>query len=264
MPTYESVNISQQGHVQGLDTRPKPKPRQKPPVPPSQELPVPSSQELPEIEEHLAEFRKLLKLFINNRDGDINTIAACSLNFTARVLDSRGGSLLLKSHGVTLYIPPNALDTEQVIYVYVQRTLQPSPDDKSDGFVTPVVHCGTSGLKFNLPVILTFPVNVKDSSQWELNGVGQDSSTEPWTDISDCSRSDSVLFHDGLCTVTVDHFTGFAVVGRPSERRGASGTALQPLRVGVFNPQKGAIDPRSGCLQLRVRIWDESPQTVEV
>ncbi len=214
------------------------------------------NKELPEIEEELKSFRALLK---EQKDVDITKVVIGNVNFTGRMVDSRGGRLKLKSHGVNLYIPPGALgDEPQEIFIYVQQNLNTCHHTLEDGFVSPIVHCGTSGLKFNLPVILTFPVHVKDSSRWELTGVRQDSSTEPWADISDCSKDTTVLVNDNLFTVVVDHFTGYGAVGRPSK---SPASCLLPLRIKVYNSQQNAIDPVDGCAELRVYICDESPET---
>ena len=219
-----------------------------------------SCKELPEIEEHLVEFRKQLKQQGGCRD--VTSMVVSNLNFAGRMMDKKGGCLQLKSHGVVLYIPPDALgDGPQEIYIYVQQNLTSSSHTVKNGFVSPIVHCGTSGLKFNLPVILTFPVQ-SSSSPSKLMGVRQDSSTQPWADISDCS-SEVVLFHDGLCTVISDHFTGFGAVEQFDERP-VNGPHSVKLRVGVFIAQHGPLHPVNGCLQLRVRIWDESPETYEV
>ncbi|XP_071803965.1 uncharacterized protein [Asterias amurensis] len=219
-----------------------------------------SCKEIPEIEEHLVEFRKQLK----QQEGcrDITSMVVSNLNFKGRMMDKKGGCLQLKSHGVVLYIPPDALgDEPQEIYIYVQQNLKSSHHTVKNGFVSPIVHCGTSGLKFNLPVILTFPVQSKSSSP-KLMGVRQDSSTQPWVDSSDCS-SEVVLFHDGLCTVISDHFTGFGAVEQYDEEHPVTGPHSVKLRVGVFIAQHETIDPVNGCMQLRVRIWDESPETCE-
>ncbi|XP_033640563.1 uncharacterized protein LOC117300829 isoform X2 [Asterias rubens] len=227
-----------------------------PPVPakpPLSSLPPKKNKELPEIKKELKLFRKLLN---QQKDVDITKIEISNVNFTGRIVDSRGGRLQLKSHGVVLYIPPGALgDEPQEIFVYVQQNLTSS---SQNGFVTPIVHCGTSGLKFNIPVILSFPVHVKDSSQWKLSGVRQDSSTEPWADIPDCS-SDTILVNDNLCTVVVDHFTGFGLVGCPNVPQ----PSLIPIRIKVYNSQTNGIDPVHGCVKLQVYFCDESTETCE-
>ncbi|XP_071804354.1 uncharacterized protein [Asterias amurensis] len=234
----------------------KPAPHADPSVLAKAVPPVPAkrpNKELPEIEKELKLFRKLLN---QQKDVGITQIEISNVNFTGRIVDSRGGRLQLKSHGVVLYIPPGALgDEPQEIFVYVQQNLASS---SQNGFVSPIVHCGTSGLKFNIPVILSFPVHVKDSSQWKLSGVRQDSSTKPWADIPDCS-SDTILVNDNLCTVVVDHFTGFGLVGCPNVPQ----PSLIPIRIKVYNSQTNGINPLHGCVKLQVYFCDESTETCE-
>ncbi|XP_038051982.1 uncharacterized protein LOC119724820 isoform X2 [Patiria miniata] len=262
---------------------PKPKPKPKPPKPtprarsslmsqgpkqPSKDIikipPQPAEKlpkELPEIQLLVDEARKL----INNSEKNNSTkLIFTSVDFTAGLLDKKGGRLQLRYHGVTLDVPPGALEDVEMVYIYVQRSLEFSPIGE-EGFASPLVHCGLSGLKFKTPVVLTFPVHLEDPSAWELKGIQQDSSGTPWKEISSESCQDSlVVFKERLCTMVVDHFTLFGVSARPKELRGASGGSDEshgwlPLRVGVFLPSDKTT--MSGHLQLRVRIWDASQET---
>ncbi|XP_022092838.1 uncharacterized protein LOC110980454 isoform X2 [Acanthaster planci] len=231
----------------------------------SQDNCLPRSRELPEIQVLLDEaWEKLTTSDSHNS----STVAVTNADFTARLLDSNGGRLQLQYHGVTLDIPPGALEARRMVYIHVQRSLELSPTG-IDGFASPLVHCGTSGLKFKKPVMLTFPVHLEDSSAWEVRGVRtKDSLDAPWEDISESPHESLVTVKDQMCTMVVDHFTGFGLVVQPKPLRGASGESgttqgieCLPLRVGVFLPSNRLT--RSGHLQLRVRIWDRSQETTQ-
>lgn len=77
---------------------------------------------------------------------------------TAMSIDAEGGTLVIRNTGISLYIPPNALEEEADINITVVNDTEiQMPQKRNLPIVTPLVKCEPSGIKFRKPVTLTLP-----------------------------------------------------------------------------------------------------------
>ncbi|XP_071962607.1 netrin receptor UNC5B-b-like [Antedon mediterranea] len=144
--------------------------------------------------------------------------AFCLPYFRAGIFDKRGGSLTFEEAGITLLIPPGAIQqpTPQLIYIYLHNGNQNSLGITSNMMATsPVVFCGPSGMKFNERVLLSYQhcANIINNN---VELITLRTETEPdqipnFYNLSDDNDS-LTLVKGNTVTLMLPHFTGHTTV----------------------------------------------------
>ncbi|XP_033105389.1 UNC5C-like protein isoform X2 [Anneissia japonica] len=138
--------------------------------------------------------------------------------FRAGIFDKHGGELHFKEAGVSLLIPPGAIQqtTPQLIYIYLHNDRNDSLLINSNMMATsPVVFCGPSGMKFNERVVLSYQhcANIKNNN---MKLITLRTETEPdqppsFHNITDDNDS-MTLIKGNTVTLLLPHFTGHTSV----------------------------------------------------
>ncbi|XP_038064815.1 uncharacterized protein LOC119735181 [Patiria miniata] len=170
--------------------------------------------------------------------------------------DHDGGSLSLGKYNVHLYIPRGALPKKslQQVYIYVNPNAPPVDGiDPSNCVLSPMIQCGPTGLEFLDSVVLSFPHFAKEGSGWELRAQlcnGEEGSLKTWKTL-DAGVDGVVVSTKGKTVVLLmKHFTGAALVGKPSA------TSTKIMQAGVFG---SPFDQSEDLYSFRFHLWNNEP-----
>ncbi|XP_070534699.1 netrin receptor UNC5B-a-like isoform X2 [Ptychodera flava] len=104
-------------------------------------------------------------------------------NFFGSVFDSDGGYLKIPNKDVILTIPPGAVEDGKRQPVYCNVTAYKYGEiHPGKVILTPLVHCGPDGAKFNKDVLLSFPHSAVDENSWNFTAMTKsgESKWESW------------------------------------------------------------------------------------
>ena len=172
-------------------------------------------------------------------------------NFSAAILDSRGGCLSVDTLDVRLYVPPGAIPVgeRQTIYIFVAGS-----STNTYNFLTPFVHCGPSDFVFMKDVILTFPHCIKEASNCQFTCSKLSS-----RGLQELQEGSDVIvdWDEESVTMVTDHFCGFGATASPLR-----GTILTKFMIAcVF------ICADNHChdeVIIRVRLVDDTKTNCQV
>ncbi len=138
--------------------------------------------------------------------------------FVGALLTDIGGNLIIRGTNVHLYVPPDALQQQQFVYIRIlPPSLSSGPQLKEeDTCLTPIVECGPPGLKFQQKVRLTIP-HCASADGWQFT-VHEDSNRnddESWKILEDTEAN--IQNANGTLTLEVLHFTRYSGSGSSHE-----------------------------------------------
>ncbi|XP_070539112.1 uncharacterized protein [Ptychodera flava] len=166
------------------------------------------AETLSKIQKHVSKFKHIL----SNRDEESQQLETDDVYFAAKLVDQLGGVIEVQAMNVHLFIPPNALDKEELIYIYVDETSHGNEGLHSDeSLLTPTVYCGPPGLKFRRNIILSLPHCAVDDEEWKFATYRVESSQGQWKKDSDMMQ----IAQNGRLSIFLNHFSSFKVCGTP-------------------------------------------------
>ncbi|XP_053393948.1 UNC5C-like protein [Mercenaria mercenaria] len=169
--------------------------------------------------------------------------------FVHKTIGPKGGNL--KISGVSLVIPPNALEEDKFISVGIlwDEKLVPTLS-KKQALLSPIVLCHPSGLKFKSPVTLTFPhAAIKVTSDWIpkiLKREGAMNEQSDWVPITLADYEERDVNHNHI-SLKLNHFTLYTCTGESKPGK----TAAKLVHIVAFagKLQRGSFfKPRLYCL----------------
>lgn len=140
--------------------------------------------------------------------------------FMSRRIDHTGGQLVLDKMGISLYIPPCALEKPEIIFLALNWDLGDFPRlEISQSIISPVVHVGPHGMKLKRPATLSFRHCAFDPKEVKVYA----SEThlmehKVWreTDHGDSDVKTHTIL-DTECQVYISHFTLYTCITEGSK-----------------------------------------------
>ncbi|XP_070578737.1 uncharacterized protein [Ptychodera flava] len=142
------------------------------------------------------------------------------------VIDHNGGKLEMPEFGVCLVVPQNAIPSGQPQKIFLSVSwckVDKPPLENGESWVSPVVCCEPTGLKFQTPVALSFQhcLNFKDKHRGFINlhcsnteiGTENNWQKKSILDQGDCS----CIVDETRCIVITDHFTKYGMSATMTE-----------------------------------------------
>ena len=169
--------------------------------------------------------------------------------FVHKMIGPKGGSLHVS--GVSIVIPPNALEDDTLISLGELWDTRFAPKlSRKQSLLSPIVLCQPSGLKFKIPVTLSFhhaALNV--TSDWTpkiLKREGDLNEENVWEPITIADYKDMDI-SDNNVTIHLHHFTLYTCTGESKPGRLAS--KLVHIVAFAGKLQKGSFyKPRLYCI----------------
>nr|XP_006817515.1 PREDICTED: netrin receptor UNC5C-like [Saccoglossus kowalevskii] len=177
--------------------------------------------------------------------------------------DASGGHLIINSTGVSLFIPPNAIDdgrTEEITLTITHKTCYQPQLSEKESVISPVIICGPPGLKFNKQVVLTYPHCVSlRGDKWQMKPLICDTAPDVPTHYDDLRDDANALcfFDEQRCTILVDHFTGYTTSGEPTTCGGSS-EPIKIMNIMVFSSLE-----EDGILKLRIHVINKTDDAIQ-
>ena len=183
--------------------------------------------------------------------GQQITFGTCAVGF----FDINGGRLTLPNVGVSLFIPPGAVESKdpQMIYIYALPSSRNEPDlDPKETWLTPTVECGPSGLQFAKDVLLSMSHCAINHPQWNVQVHRGNGESPEWKKLETGGETITFL-DDKKVTLALNHFSPYKVSGRSStssdeETFVSKWMKAAVLPVGLTTPEGGTI----ASLKLRL------------
>ncbi|KAL4238720.1 Unc-5 C [Mactra antiquata] len=181
--------------------------------------------------------------------------------FIHRTIGKEGGSLEVS--GVTLIIPPEALEDDTLITVGIIWDKRHTPNlTRKQAMLSPVVLCQPSRLRFKVPVTLKFPHCAqrikKDWIPQVLKREGALSEEHSWESVT-LADYDERDITDTHISLKLHHFTLYALVG--TSQHGKTAAKLVHIVAFAGKLQKDSFfKPRLFCLDR----YKEKLEEVEV
>ncbi|XP_077980289.1 uncharacterized protein LOC144435577 isoform X2 [Glandiceps talaboti] len=173
-------------------------------------------------------------------------------DFVVSSFDKYGGHLLHPKHKVNLYIPPDAIPSDQKWEIYMHISF--TDDETEDTVLSPTITCGPNR-QFQEHIILSFPHCAADIHNWDMNMACTQTTvkeTPNWEILSDGPSAASNMWISGeFCYLSIKHFTGFRLIGR---RRQGTGSGDQESHRG----RQGTGE--HGQARSRRRFWSLVPR----
>ena len=172
-----------------------------------------------------------------------------TFDFAAGVFDDRGGHLSIPNTSISLFIPPDAIESGEEAQMYIYLEASKDDGEQQDALLSPVVRCGPEGLKFKCPLILTIPHCAETMKNWQFS-VTTKSGLGKWKNITE-----NGLHFVGKSTAkfSIDHFCKYALRG--STRSGYSPAEKKMIMCTFGSPFQDGNDE----YPFRVRAWQNTP-----
>lgn len=168
--------------------------------------------------------------------------------FIHKTVNEIGGKL--KFSGITLSIPKGALNNKTLITLGIVWEERFYPPLGRKSLLSPIILCQPSGLKFNIPVTLTFPHCAENVLEdWNITIMKRENNlndTTRWTEIGFNVFSERDIAANTV-SVKLDHFTLYTCVGESRDDRVAAKAVHLVSFVSQLTPGS-LFKPRIYCL----------------
>ncbi|XP_077979479.1 UNC5C-like protein [Glandiceps talaboti] len=151
-------------------------------------------------------------------NSEIRTVEGKRVVFIARTVDESGDKLVLNLMGISLTVPPGAIEKghQETIFLILSWDFSDYPDLQDDQcLVSAVIHCGPHGLKFQKQCTLAFQHCAADTTQVNIWASETDYMlTKQWRPYwkegkENKDENDGVQILPKECQISITHFTLF-------------------------------------------------------
>ncbi|XP_070543853.1 netrin receptor UNC5B-a-like isoform X2 [Ptychodera flava] len=214
---------------------------------------------------------------IQHDDNKENMILPVQVNekFKEAIFDHNGGHLTLENYGISLFVPPGAIENgvSQAVSIELSYDKEHMPHLLAgEAVISPVVICRPKGLIFKESVILSYPHC--GSGQHKIKHLVSDTDhSEPVYYRDSSNDKDSIsLVMGGMCLRVIDHFTLYASVAEGlvtkafmifADLRNKDGITL---RIWIMNNTEDALKEVTNNHEFRKKgteLFGPKPYTID-
>ncbi|XP_070579312.1 UNC5C-like protein [Ptychodera flava] len=175
---------------------------------------TPVSRPVEEISHELLPDNKVKEFFTHMEHSETRTVNGKLMVFISRIVDHEGDCLVLDDMGISLLVPPGAIKEghKETIFLILDWDLGDFPQLKPhEAIVSPVVHCGPHGLKFDKPCMLSYKHCADEAQDVSIWASQTDiMPAKCWNEHREAKKvhNDVVILEDE-CQIQTSHFTLF-------------------------------------------------------
>lgn len=182
---------------------------------------------VPSADEEILMDSELQELMVPDmKESKLVEVRSKLLVFISKRIDSNGGQLVLDKMGISLFIPPCAIERgkPQTVFLALNWDLKDFPEmSASQTIVAPVVHVGPHGLQLKRPATLSFRHCAFDTSQVKVYSSETHLMENKSWSLSEATiqkgkdKTHTIL--DTECQVHISHFTLYTCIAEGNESK---------------------------------------------